>query len=170
LFAHCICNRRLRSLQKRRELALAVKSRMVWAGVMTRETAMNTGRIFTAALVLALTSCTVVVDEPNPPRPGVYPPPPGPRPGICTREYRPVCAVRPGQRQTFPNGCTAEAEGFRIIYSGECRPVREPEPGPIVCPQIYAPVCARQGSVIRTFPNECQAEGSGFRVIDDGEC
>jgi Kazal-type serine protease inhibitor domain len=139
---------------------------------MKRETAMNTGRMIATALALALTSCTVVVDEPAPPRPGVYPPPPGPQPGLCTRQYRPVCAVRPGERQTFPNGCTAEAEGFRVIYSGECRPVRPPQSdaGPVVCPQIYAPVCARQGSVLRTFPNECQAEGSGFRVIDDGEC
>jgi hypothetical protein len=125
------------------------------------------------AMVLALTSCTVVVDEPAPGRPGVYPPPPpGPRPGICTREYRPVCATRPGERQTFPNACTAEAQGFRIQYSGECRPVRPPQydDDPVACPQIYAPVCARQGSVIRTFPNECQADASGFRVIEDGPC
>jgi Kazal-type serine protease inhibitor domain len=125
------------------------------------------------AFILALSSCTVVVDEPAPAGPGIYPPSPGPRPGICTREYRPVCGVRSyGERQTFPNACTAQAQGFRIQYSGDCRPVRPPQydEEPVVCPQIYAPVCARQGSVMRTFPNECQAEGSGFRVIDDGEC
>ena len=129
-------------------------------------------RLTAAAFVLALTSCTVVVDDSQPPRPGVFPPPPGPRPGFCARDYRPVCAARPGGRQTFPNACTAEAEGFRILYSGECRPSRDPgrDPGPVACPQIYSPVCARQGTVLRTFPNECQAEGSGFRVIDDGEC
>jgi hypothetical protein len=120
---------------------------------------------------LALTSCTVVVDEPVTDGPGVFPP--GPRPGICTREYRPVCGVRGyGERQTFPNACIAEAEGYRIVQRGECRPIRPPqsEPDPVVCPQIYAPVCARQGGVLRTFPNECQAEGSGFRVIEDGPC
>ncbi len=132
---------------------------------------MNMGRLIASSFVLALTSCTVVVDEPAP-GPGVYPPPPGPRPGICTREYRPVCAVRPGERQTFPNACAAEAQGFRIVNSGECRPIRPPQydEGPVACPQNYRPVCARQGNLLRTFPNECQAEGSGFRVIDDGEC
>jgi Kazal-type serine protease inhibitor domain len=134
---------------------------------------MNTGRIIATALVLALTSCTVAVDEPAPAGPGIYPPPPNPRPGICTREYRPVCGVRGyGERQTFPNACTAEVEGYRIVQRGECRPIRPPQSddGVTVCPQIYAPVCARQGSVLRTFPNECQAEGSGFRVIDEGDC
>lgn len=122
------------------------------------------------AFALALTSCTVVVDEPAPEGPGVFPP--GPRSGICTREYRPVCATRRGERQTFPNACTAEAQGFRIQYSGECRPVRPSlyDDDPAVCPQTYTPVCARQGGVIRTFPNECQADASGFRVIEDGPC
>jgi hypothetical protein len=127
--------------------------------------------LIATAFVLALTSCTVVVDEPAPDGPGVFPP--GPRPGICTREYRPVCGVRGyGERQTFPNACTAEAEGYRIVQRGECRPIRPPQydDGPAVCPQIYTPVCARQGEVIRTFPNECQADASGFRVIEDGPC
>jgi Kazal-type serine protease inhibitor domain len=128
--------------------------------------------LISTAFALALTSCTVAVDEPSPGAPGVYPPP-GPRPGFCTREYRPVCGVRGyGERQTFPNACTAEAEGYRIVQRGECRPIRPPQSDAdvTICPQIYAPVCARQGGVIRTFPNECQADASGFRVIDDGEC
>jgi Kazal-type serine protease inhibitor domain len=122
------------------------------------------------AFVLALASCTVVVDEPAPDGPGVFPP--SPRPGICTREYRPVCGVRYGERQTFPNACTAEDEGYRIVQRGECRTVRPPQydDDPVVCPQIFAPVCARQGGVVRTFPNECQADASGFRVIEDGPC
>jgi len=43
------------------------------------------------------------------------------RPQICTREYDPVCARQGRQRQTFPNACTAEAEGFRVIDNGPCQ-------------------------------------------------
>ena len=141
---------------------------------------MKRGRYITAAILLGLSACTVVVDEPNPPRPGVYPPP-GPGPGICTREFRPVCAERYGERQSFPNDCVAEARGFRVVYDGECRRIRPPqysEPlppprpggGGVVCPQIYAPVCARQGNILRTFSNECVADATGFDVVGDGPC
>ena len=100
-----------------------------------------------------------------------------PRPAACPEIYAPVCAARPGGRQTFDNQCEAEREGFRVIGSGQCR--REPRPlrpepvppqRPTVCPQIYAPVCARLGTVNRTFSNECVAEGSGFSIIGDGPC
>lgn len=50
------------------------------------------------------------------------------RPGrtqqACTMDYRPVCAVRGDQRRTFGNACSADAEGFRVIGEGECRPQR----------------------------------------------
>ncbi len=43
------------------------------------------------------------------------------RPQACTREFAPVCARQGRQRQTFPNACTAEAEGFRVIDNGPCQ-------------------------------------------------
>ncbi len=39
----------------------------------------------------------------------------------CTREFAPVCARQGRQRQTFPNACTAEAEGFRVIDNNPCQ-------------------------------------------------
>ena len=47
---------------------------------------------------------------------------PEPRPQMCTREYRPVCAkLDDGSMKTYSNGCTActnpKAVGF---YSGAC--------------------------------------------------
>ncbi|WP_426236087.1 Kazal-type serine protease inhibitor domain-containing protein [Pararhizobium sp. DWP1-1-3] len=42
-------------------------------------------------------------------------------PQMCTNEYAPVCARQGGREQTFPNGCTAQAQGFRVIGDGECR-------------------------------------------------
>ncbi len=42
------------------------------------------------------------------------------RPQMCTREFDPVCARRGRREQTFPNACTAEADGFRVIGRGEC--------------------------------------------------
>lgn len=43
------------------------------------------------------------------------------RPQACTREYAPVCARQGRRRQTFPNACMAEAEGFRVIDNGPCQ-------------------------------------------------
>ena len=70
---------------------------------------------FAFAAMTLLAACTVVVEEPRPV------PPPGPQPGFCTREYDPVCARRGDDRQTFNNGCLAEAAGYRILRPGECR-------------------------------------------------
>lgn len=113
---------------------------------------------------LALASCTVVGEEPFPPGSGS-----GPRPGICTREYDPVCAERRGERQTFGNACLAEHAGYRIVRRGECRSEGGGRP-PQFCTNEYAPVCARRGSDTRTFGNECQAEASRYRVLHSGEC
>lgn len=52
------------------------------------------------------------------------PPQQAQRPGrgrVCTREYRPVCAQRGAERRTFPNSCTAESAGYRIISNRQCR-------------------------------------------------
>ncbi|MDQ0320617.1 hypothetical protein QO002_002755 [Pararhizobium capsulatum DSM 1112] len=43
------------------------------------------------------------------------------RPGVCTREYAPVCGRRGNRTQTFPNSCMADAEGFRVIDNNACR-------------------------------------------------
>lgn len=115
--------------------------------------------------LLALSSCTVVVEESRPPRPE--------RPGpMCTREYDPVCAERYGERQTFSNSCLAEIAGFRIVRRGECRQ-RPDRPRPddgAFCPRIYNPVCARRGPEFRTFGNECLADTAGYRIVSPGPC
>ena len=41
-----------------------------------------------------------------------------PRPEICTREYRPVCACNAND---YPNACTAHAAGTDIARLGRCR-------------------------------------------------
>lgn len=115
--------------------------------------------------LLTLSSCTVVVEEPRPPRPD--------RPGpFCTREYDPVCAERFGERQTFSNACLAESAGYRIVRRGECRRRPDgPRPGDdSFCPRIYDPVCARRGPEFRTFANECLADVAGYRVVQGGPC
>lgn len=43
------------------------------------------------------------------------------RMGVCTREYRPVCARRNGRLRTYSNRCTARAAGARVIFVGRCR-------------------------------------------------
>lgn len=48
-------------------------------------------------------------------------PPPDRRLQACTREFAPVCARQGRREQTFPNACTARAEGFRVTDNGPCR-------------------------------------------------
>lgn len=122
-------------------------------------------KIVLTAISFGLAGCVVVEPEPVPPGPQG-----------CPRIYQPVCAERFGERETFPNGCTAEREGYRIVHAGQCRrqTPRPPSPPiterPKVCPQIYAPVCASRGAERRTFDNECVARGNGFTVIRNGTC
>jgi hypothetical protein len=122
----------------------------------------NVFRIFALALgAIILASCVVEVDETPPDRPG-----------ICTRDYSPVCAERGTREKTFSNACLARAAGWDVVGRGECRSiiVEPPRPEPILCPQIYQPVCAVRNGRERTFGNSCEADASGWRVVSRGEC
>lgn len=52
---------------------------------------------------------------PRPERPSKPPPA-----HACTREYAPVCAAKGWKRKTFPNACTARADGYLVIADGPC--------------------------------------------------
>lgn len=114
---------------------------------------------------LVLASCVVVEEVPRP-----LPPLPPDDDRICTREYDPVCGQRRGERQTFGNACVARAEGFRVVYPGECRRDRPDWDRPQFCTQEYRPVCAVRGNRQRTFGNACEAETAGWRIRRPGEC
>ncbi len=142
----------------------------LWSRVSARQGAL-------VAMALLLCACDVVVEQ----GPG-----PGPRPrpieepGFCTREYEPVCARRGRDRQTFSNGCLADAAGYRIIRDGECRrdggdgggfgDPRPPRDEPEFCTREYRPVCAMRRGETRTFPNACEARSAEYRIVDDGPC
>jgi hypothetical protein len=116
------------------------------------------------ALTVTVAGCTVVVEE-GP----VAVAPPGP--AFCPMIYDPVCAVRRGDRETFPNACEADRAGYRVIHGGACRYGRPPpSPRPIVCTREYRPVCARRGGHVRTFGNACTAEAAGYRIMYPGPC
>lgn len=44
-----------------------------------------------------------------------------PAPGICTKEYLPVCARSGRRNKTFGNACEARAAGATIQHQGQCR-------------------------------------------------
>ncbi len=100
----------------------------------------------------------------------------GSRPGICTREYAPVCGRRGNDMRTFGNQCEADVAGYRVISGGACRPsggsggIGGGTGGNRVCTAQYLPVCARRGSSVRTFGNQCEADLAGFRTVAQGPC
>ena len=106
------------------------------------------------AFALTLAGCDTVVA------------PPPANPGLCPKIYQPVCARTPNGQQTYPNACTAEAEGYRAYSPGECQPVAQDR----VCPQIYMPVCAARAGQLTTYPNDCVAGAQGARVVRQGAC
>lgn len=125
------------------------------------------GRIAVALAGLTLAACSVDVANPN--AGGGFRPSPG---RVCTAEYRPVCAARGGESQTFANACEAQSSGFSILGPGECRHGR-PEPRPDegrACTREYAPVCGARGRERQTFANACEARSSGYDIIGRGEC
>ncbi len=112
-------------------------------------------------LVVALSACTVVVEDDSR---GPIGPGPGP---LCSRQYDPVCARRGNDRQTFANACLADAAGYRVVRGGECG---RADDGGSFCSREYDPVCARRGGDRRTFSNSCVADQAGYRVLSRGEC
>ncbi|TKT74982.1 Kazal-type serine protease inhibitor domain-containing protein [Aquamicrobium sp. LC103] len=127
------------------------------------------GGIFASFAVLLLAACTVVETGPGPgPRPP-FPGGPG-GPGMCTREYAPVCGIRGGDRQTFPNACVARSEGYRVVSDGQCRSGGGGPRPPVACTQQYDPVCGERRGQRQTFGNSCIASAEGFRVVSRGEC
>lgn len=128
-------------------------------------------RVGAVVLLFGTLLAACVVEESPGPGPGPGRPFPPERPEFCTRQYDPVCARRGGDRQTFPNACEAESEGYRVISRGECRSGGGGGgDGPRACTREYDPVCARRGGNRQTFSNSCEAENAGYRVISGGEC
>jgi len=41
-------------------------------------------------------------------------------PKMCPMIYAPVCAAKAGDRRTFGNRCSAEADGYRVVHNGAC--------------------------------------------------
>lgn len=89
------------------------------------------------------------------------------RPGACSREYAPVCAVGRDGRQTFANLCEAQRAGYRLVHPGECR---GRDRSRSFCTREYAPVCAIGRGGRQTFGNACEAERAGYRILRSGRC
>lgn len=85
------------------------------------------------------------------------------RPGACTFQYQPVCAVaRKRTLVTYGNACSAKSALARIVSDGACNDA---------CPHLYKPVCARDANGARkTFANACTATAAKADVIRRGRC
>lgn len=123
-----------------------------------RESLMFRRVLFLPAALLLLvagivSACTVVVEPPPPPR----------GPVACTMDYRPVCGQRGDRQRTFANSCLAQADGFRVVAQGQCRPIH-------ACTREVARVCATRDGRVRTFTNGCLARVEGYRIVHNGSC
>ena len=85
------------------------------------------------------------------------------RPGMCSFQYQPVCAVsRKSTLITYGNACDAKTARARIVSDGACHEG---------CPHIFKPVCARDANGARkTFANECTAKKANAESIRRGRC
>ncbi|XP_026467216.1 ovoinhibitor-like isoform X2 [Ctenocephalides felis] len=105
-------------------------------------------------------------------------------PGICTDDYRPVCATAPGERLiTFSNECEMrnfnchQKKSLKKLSDGKCpQMTRETEKCTSFCTFDYRPVCAAADGEIKTFANECILknyncqERKSLKKVSDGEC
>jgi hypothetical protein len=56
---------------------------------------------------------------------------------VCPDIFMPVCAVKHGVRQTYPNSCDARPARARILHAGACV-----APSGNICFDLFMPVCA----------------------------
>jgi hypothetical protein len=47
-------------------------------------------------------------------------PPPPPQWGFCFETYKPVCAVKGGEKQNYVNACFAAKDGAKVVSEGAC--------------------------------------------------
>jgi hypothetical protein len=86
---------------------------------------------------------------------------------ICSDIFMPVCAVKHGARQTYPNACNARRVRARILRAGACV-----APSGDICFELFMPVCAINPHTHKpqTYGNLCQAEVADATVVSEGAC
>jgi len=86
---------------------------------------------------------------------------------MCPDIFMPVCAVKHGARQTYPNSCDARRAHARILHAGACV-----APSGNICFDLFMPVCAINPHTHKrqTYGNLCQAEIADATVASEGAC
>lgn len=98
---------------------------------------------------------------------------------ICTREYDPVCGVKNGEYQTFPNECEAKCHDYSVKRRGQCiKKMQKLNSCTARCSSAIETVCAvtttvEGGRVInrnKTFPNACFAQCENASIFLNSSC
>jgi hypothetical protein len=86
---------------------------------------------------------------------------------MCPDIFMPVCAVKHGVRNTYPNACNARRVRARILHAGACV-----APSGNICFDLLMPVCAINPHTHKrqTYGNLCQAEVADATVVSEGAC
>ena len=88
----------------------------------------------------------------------------------CT-SHDPVCAVKGGKYQTFPNTCEANKANFSVQHDGSCfTKLQKLNTCSAKCLSTISVVCGALNGIFKNFVNDCFAKCSNATIVSNSSC